>query len=169
MDGPHPKALSLASYSPSPRQSIVAPIRKAVGAGLVSLTWLGMVGGGGQKYGLLNRGSAILQEGRAPVTIRYEISLPFETQIPQPSRPPTKPRDPHSQAEKSGIQCLPGWTSRGKGHIQTRVLPVLGWGRGWTCCQASFHPLGFRANPAAFYIEPSPTQRQPGEPREHLC
>lgn len=79
MGGPHPRALSLASYSPSPKQSIVAPTRKAAGAGVVSLTWLGMVGGGGQKYGLLNRGSAILQEGRAPVTIRYEISLPFET------------------------------------------------------------------------------------------
>lgn len=28
---------------------------------MLGLTWLGMVGGGGQKYGLLNRGSAILQ------------------------------------------------------------------------------------------------------------
>lgn len=28
------------------------------------LTWLGMVGGGGQKYGLLKRGSAILRRER---------------------------------------------------------------------------------------------------------
>lgn len=91
MGGSHPRALSLASYGPSPRQTIVPPFRKAAGAGAVSLTWLGMVGGGGQKYGLLNRGSAILQEGRAPVTISYEISLPFEMQIPQLSGPPNKP------------------------------------------------------------------------------
>lgn len=96
MGGPHPRALSLESYSPNPRQSTVALIRKPARAGVGSLTWLGMVGGGGQKYGLLNRGSAILQEGRTPVTISYEISLPLETQIPWPSGPPTKPRDPHS-------------------------------------------------------------------------
>lgn len=29
--------------------------------GAITLTWPGMDGGGGQKYGLLNRGSAILK------------------------------------------------------------------------------------------------------------
>ena len=38
------------------------------------LTWPGMDGGGGQKYGLLNRGSAILKEKTlVTVTFKYEL------------------------------------------------------------------------------------------------
>lgn len=47
--------------------------------GVITLTWPGMDGGGGQKYGLLNRGSAILKSTFVLATVKT-----FRVQLAEP-------------------------------------------------------------------------------------
>lgn len=47
--------------------------------GVITLTWPGMEGGGGQKYGLLNRGSAILKSTFVLATLKT-----FRVQLAEP-------------------------------------------------------------------------------------